>query len=219
MNDRLIAAITALVLAVPVAVLLWRWLRTHAYRYEDEVDAPHRTHHWVLVALPALAGFTAWAMQHRYPLLVVALYVAVLAPMAALAAIDMDVHRLPDMITYKLLPASLVIVAVSAAAVGDWGRLLRGVLAALALGAIYLVILLAAPGGGFGMGDLKLSPSMGLLLGFFSWNALLVATVVGFVVSGVVSVLWLLLRRVGLKSEIAFGPYMILGYSLAAAVS
>lgn len=219
MNDRLLTALAALLLAVPVAVVLWRWLRTHGYRYDDETDQPRRSHHWVLAALPVLAGFTGWTMQPRYPLLVVALYVAVLAPMTALAAIDMDVHRLPDMITYKLLPASLVVVAVAAFAMGDWGRLLRGVLAGLALGALYLVIVLAAPRGGFGVGDLKLSPSMGVLLGFFSWNALLVATVVGFVLSGVVSILWLVLRRVGLRSEIAFGPYMILGYALAAATS
>jgi leader peptidase (prepilin peptidase)/N-methyltransferase len=89
---------------------------------------------------------------------------------------------------------------------------------ALASGAAaYVVLLLLAlvSRGQFGLGDVTLGGILGLTLGFIDarmpWEALLLA----FVTSGVVSLVGLITRRLTLRSDLAFGPYLLLGALLA----
>jgi len=95
---------------------------------------------------------------------------------------------------------------------GQWGWLLRAVLAALVLFVVYLVLALVSPGGGgLGFGDVKLAGVLGLLLGWLSWGTVIVSVLGAFVISGLVALILLVTRRVSRSTSIAFGPYMILG--------
>lgn len=69
-----------------------------------------------------------------------------------------------------------------------------------------LVIALIAPGG-MGLGDVKLAAVIGLFLGRWSAMGLLFS----FLAGGLISGLLLLLRIVGRKSHIPFGPWLALG--------
>ncbi len=71
-----------------------------------------------------------------------------------------------------------------------------------------LMIFLVTKGKGMGFGDVKLTFNMGIVLGL--WNGLY-ALYIGFISGGIVGAIILLLRRGGLKSKIAFGPFLILG--------
>ena len=102
----------------------------------------------------------------------------------ALAAIDLDVKRLPNAIVY---PTTVVVIG-WLAIVGvftDLGATWRTLLAALILGGLYLLLHLAYPRG-MGFGDVKLALPIGAALGFDSWQALAVGGFAAFVLGAVV---------------------------------
>lgn len=139
------------------------------------------------------------------------LYLAAIA--IALAAIDLDVMRLPDKI---VLPSYAVAVALFAPAViagHSWGPAVRGLLAAALLYAVYWV--LAVLPKGLGGGDVKLAPLLGFYLGWLSWSSVAVGAFAGFLLGGLVGAALLALRRADRKTRIPFGPYMLAGAFLA----
>ena len=141
-------------------------------------------------------------------------YLYLAAVTVALAAIDLDVKRLPNAI---VLPSYLVGVALlvpAAAATGDWGPAGRGLLAMAALAAGYLALATAYPGG-MGLGDVKLAGLLGLYLGWLGWGEVVIGTFAGFLAGGVVGAVLLVTRRARRRTALAFGPYMLAGAMLA----
>ena len=67
-------------------------------------------------------------------------------------------------------------------------------------------------GKGMGFGDAKLAIFMGLFLG---WPKIVVAFYVAFIAGALVGLLMILLRKAGRRSQIAFGPFLILGTGVA----
>lgn len=65
---------------------------------------------------------------------------------------------------------------------------------------------------GFGLGDVYLAPSLGVLLG---WPKILVAVMMSFIVGSVVGIGLVLLRKKRKTDYIPFGPFLILGTVLA----
>jgi leader peptidase (prepilin peptidase)/N-methyltransferase len=132
----------------------------------------------------------------------------------ALAAIDLEVQRLPDRLTLPALPVLMILLA-GAAAVGHDGRaLVRALLGGVALAASYLLLALLRPGQ-LGGGDIKLAALAGLTLGWLSWGTLLAGGCLGFLLSAVVSLALLATRRITLRSMICFGPFLLGGTLLA----
>ncbi len=215
MNPWLVGAVAGVV-AIPVAIRLQRRLRTGAHRRDDERDQPQRRHLWILAILPVLALLLGHALAQSHSPVVAFAYCLGLPTLAALAAIDVDVHRLPDALTFRLVPVAVAIAALAGVSTGHWFGLLRAVLAGMTLGAAYLVLLLLSRGGaGLGLGDVKLAVGLGILLGWFSWSAVLGATLAGFILGGLWSAMLLISRRATRQTYIAFGPFMIGGAVLA----
>lgn len=132
-----------------------------------------------------------------------------------LSVIDLDCLRLPDRLTLPSYPVGLALLAVASAAGGDWGALGRAVLAAVAVGGAALLLALAAPGGGLGLGDVKLLGLLGLYLGWLGWGHVAVGVALGFGIGAAAAVVLLALRRAGLKDHVAFGQWLIAGALLA----
>ena len=128
----------------------------------------------------------------------------------ALAAIDVAVHRLPDRLTLPAIPVTIALLAVAAVIGHDPGRLLRAVLGGLAMMAVFLVLALARPGQ-LGGGDIKLAAPLGVALGWLGWPAVLFGAALGFLLGGLAGLVLLALRRVTLRSQLAFGPFMLCG--------
>lgn len=191
-----------------------------SYRYDDERHLPTRRTGWLVAALPAAAFAVAARWSPALPTVpatvVTASYCAILPMLAALAAIDLDVHRLPDRLTGPLALLCAAAVTASSAAVGDWSGLGRAALAGASLGVGYLVILVASPGGGgLGYGDVKLAPSLGLLTGWVSWPAVATGTLTAFLAGGLWAAFLMATGRARGSDRFAFGPFMILGALLA----
>jgi leader peptidase (prepilin peptidase)/N-methyltransferase len=141
-------------------------------------------------AIPALLFFTALGV--------------------ALAAIDLDVRRLPNVLVLPAYPVLAVLLGVAAAVRDDWGALARAGLGAVALFAFFLVIRTVSPAG-MGFGDVKLAGVVGMLLGYLSWAALVVGAFAGFFLGAVIGVIVIATGAGGRKTAVPFGPFMVVG--------
>ena len=139
------------------------------------------------------------------------LYLAAIA--VALAAIDLDVLRLPDQIVLPSYGIALVLMAPAIIAGHHWDVAVRGLLAAGALYAFYRLLALIPRS--MGRGDVKLAPLLGLYLGWLGWSSVVIGTFAGFLFGGVVGAALLLLRIAKGRSRIPFGPSMLAGTFLA----
>lgn len=159
-----------------------------------------------LATMPqATSGTQAWANA-----LVIVAFLYLAAVTIALALIDLDTHRLPNVIVLPSYAVGGVLLTLAAAFSGDWGALLRAAIAMVALYGFYFLLRLIRPGG-MGGGDVKLAGLLGLYLGWISWSAVVVGAFAAFLFGGIVGIAMILARRAGRKTAIPFGPYMILG--------
>lgn len=128
----------------------------------------------------------------------------------ALAAIDLDVKRLPNVITY---PSIMIVggwLIGSALIQGEPSVAIRTLLGGVSLGVFYLLIAFAYPQG-MGLGDVKLAPTLGFALGYLSWSAVIVGGLAAFVIGAIVGVLVMVMKKSGRKTAIPFGPFMLIG--------
>jgi leader peptidase (prepilin peptidase)/N-methyltransferase len=140
---------------------------------------------------------------------VLGIYVAALI---VLLATDLDQRLLPDLITLPLIVYAAVVTFLPLVVDVPLNPLLEGkaiIVSAVGAAVLAPVLLLLSDRlfkGALGMGDVKLSISLGLLCGLsLFFVGFLVATVV---FAGVVLVL-LVARRLTLKTAIPFGPALI----------
>jgi leader peptidase (prepilin peptidase)/N-methyltransferase len=139
--------------------------------------------------------------------LVAFLYFAAIS--LALALIDLDTRRLPDVIVLPSYLVGAVLLGAAAVLGEEWTRLLSAALGMLGLGGVYLALALVRPGG-MGMGDVKLAGVTGLMLGWLGIPELLVGGLAGFVLGGLFGVALLLAGR-GRRTAVAFGPWLLAG--------
>lgn len=128
----------------------------------------------------------------------------------ALIAIDLETHRLPNVIVLPGYGIVVLALAVPALLAGDLERFAFTAAGAGILFGVYLLLALAWPGG-MGLGDVKLAGVLGAFLGFSGWAALAVGAFGAFLLGGVLSIILLAARVVTRKSGIPFGPWMISG--------
>ena len=128
----------------------------------------------------------------------------------ALAFIDFDTKRLPDVLTLPSYAVALVLLLLPAILDGDWSSYLRAALGGLALGAFYFVIWFIRPGA-MGFGDVKLAGVLGIYLGWLSWGAVALGGFLGFLLGGVGGVALMAASKAGRKTKVPFGPFMIAG--------
>lgn len=209
--------LTAVLVAVVGTALAWRWLRTGAYRRDDEVT-PLPGHRWVLVAIPLLTAALAWtAREEPWGAATAA---TLLAPVGvALVAVDADVHRLPNALTLPFAPVVVLLLLVGAAQGGQWDDLRRALVALVVLGGGMVTFCLLAGSRGFGMGDAKLVLGLAPLLGWYGWSAVLVGLYGALLLGGAVALALVVTRRAERGTHLAFGPYLVIASVVAVAIS
>lgn len=127
-----------------------------------------------------------------------------------LTLIDIDVHRLPDVIVLPSLVASALLLSAARLVVHDLAGLERMLLAAAIVFAAFWVMVRLSPRG-MGAGDKKLAPLLALFLGSTSWGSVYVGFFLAFLLGGVIGGIVLLVRRRGLRTRIPFGPWLFAG--------
>ena len=135
----------------------------------------------------------------------------------ALALIDLDVHKLPNVIVVPAYAVSAALFVAASILTGDFGPLLGAGIAMTVLFVFYLVMALVYPGG-MGFGDVKLAGVLGIYLGWAGWGAVAVGAFSAFLLAGVFSIILLATKRAGRKSGLPFGPWMFAGAWLGVVV-
>ena len=109
-----------------------------------------------------------------------------------------------------IIPDSMVFASIVLA--GVWqilqGGIISGLIAGFGAAAFFLLLFLISKGTWMGFGDVKLVLFMGLFLG---WPTILVALFAAFLVGAVVGVTLVAFKKKDMKSEVPFGPFLILG--------
>ena len=103
---------------------------------------------WFLLTFRLVAVGLGWAVPA---------YLALAFICVVLAVIDARTRLLPNRITYPAFPVMLGLLLLASIGLGDLGRLARGLLAAVVVGAFFLALALISPRG-MGLGDVKLAP-------------------------------------------------------------
>ncbi len=175
----------------------------------DEEHPPGRAIDW-RTATCAMVGALAFALL---PLrlggdpLALVLFGAWFVAMVIGLATDLDQRLLPDEVTLPVIPIALVyaISGLNPFVGGEW---VLAVVAALGIPAVLYLPSIPFGAGAFGMGDVKFLAGMGLMVGA---ERAVGAVFVGLIVAGVVLLTLLVTRRIGRRSYVPFGPFLILG--------
>jgi leader peptidase (prepilin peptidase) / N-methyltransferase len=160
---------------------------------------------WFAIAARLAAVGLGWAVPA---------YLALGFICVVLAVIDATTRLLPNRITYPAFPVVLGLLLLASAGLGDLGRLVRGLIAAMAVGAFFLLLALIYPRG-MGLGDVKLAPTLGLALGWLSWGTVAVGVFAGFLLGALAGVATILAMGRSRKSLLPFGPWLVAGALLA----
>ncbi len=204
---------TALAVALAILGLAWGLVSDRiAARWPSHEDGSIRPVDWRTAVVPGVAAIAFYLLGGRFPdagsTVVFALVFAVLI---LLLATDLDQRLLPDELTLPFAGFALIY--------GLSGRnplighdvpaaMLPALLGAVVIPGIFFVLSIPFGAGAFGLGDVKLLFGVGLLAGF-ARTAL--GVIGGVLLSGIVIVVLLALRRIGLKSFIPYGPFLIIG--------
>jgi leader peptidase (prepilin peptidase)/N-methyltransferase len=137
-------------------------------------------------------------------------YLVLAAALLAISLIDLEHFIVPDRITAPLTISALALLGLAAAAGGNGWRFGRSVLGGLAFFAFLLVLNLLYPRG-MGMGDVKLSFSLGLYLGWLGWGQVFLGGFLSFLLGAVVGVALIATGIKGRKDVVPFGPFLALG--------
>lgn len=189
---------------------LWQWLRGGQYRIADDEPRLELTRAWVVIpAATAAGGLAGLAFQGWLALSVWTYLVGAIA----LVWIDLDVHRVPDLLLRWWAPAIVALVLIAAVVEGQWAIAGTAVGGAGAMGLLFLALAL---GGSMGLGDVKLAAVTGLVLGALGWGAVVTGVVIAFAAGAIAGIL-LLARGASRTTHLAFGPAIIVGAAAAIA--
>jgi len=154
-----------------------------------------------------------WNIAHPYSMfnvldsvfLLKIVFLGIISSLIVMFFSDAKYHIIPDEIQITLLIFSFVFLLIQGFTLtGIISRFLAAILVMLPI----LFIFLITQSRGMGFGDVKLAINIGFLLGLK--NGLL-SLYLAFIIGAVVGLILIALRRRGLKSKVAFGPFLILG--------
>ncbi len=168
----------------------------------------------VELATGLLFAAITWRMLHLHLGEALPAYLYFAAIGVALTMIDIDHKRLPNKIIFPSYIVVAALLAIASAATGDWHALAHAGIGGAGLYMFYFVLAFAYPAG-MGFGDVKLALILGGVLAYLSWKAFAVGAFGGFLLGALGGIALMAARRGTRKSEIPFGPYMILATVIA----
>lgn len=142
-------------------------------------------------------------------------YLGFLLLSMALLVTDLEEFRIVDRLNLRGTAALSVLLVVVTLIETDPSSLWRGFAGAGAYFAGALAMWLLVRGRGFGAGDVKLAPQLGLFTAYLAWRWLGWAVFSTAMIGGVLAFAMLAFGAARMKTELPYGPPMILGAWLA----
>lgn len=201
--EQLAFAAIGLILGLAADRLATRWPE------HDEEHPPGRPIDWRTAVCGVFGAFAFAVLPGRFwgDPLALALFTAWFATLVIGMATDLDQRILSNILTLPVIPVGLVY-ALSGLNPLVGTELLPAVAVATVIpGAIYLASIPFGEGA-FGIGDVKLLAGVGLMSGGIRGFTGFAS---GLFAAGIVIALLLVTRRVGRKTFIPFGPFLVFG--------
>jgi leader peptidase (prepilin peptidase)/N-methyltransferase len=167
-------------------------------------EARRRPTSWRTVALATVSGVAAAAIVERsaLPPWATAGYLVILGLLLVLTATDLEQRRLPHLLLDPLIVIAVAFVPFNPAVTPLDAAIGAGAAVGF-LGALALVVR-----GGLALGDLYLVTPIGLILG---WPVIFSALFAAALLAAATSIVLLAVRRVGMRTYIPFGPFLVAG--------
>jgi len=126
---------------------------------------------------------------------------------------DLKHFIIPDRITFSAIGLVLIydLALIVLQRLSQW-QIISLVSAAAGAGMFFFLIYAISRGKWMGFGDVKLALFMGLFLGFPN---ILLALLFAFGIGGIIGIILVFLKKKSLKSEVPFGPFLVMGTFIA----
>lgn len=177
--------------------------------HDDEHPAGRRIG-WRTLASAGIGAFALWLLAERFGTaepLVIGLFGLWFAALVVGFAIDLDQRILPNELTLPFIPLALLLDLTGRNPLVG-GDLLPTILVAVLVPLGLYAASIPFGAGAFGVGDVKLLAGAGLMLGALrAVNGLLA----GLLAAGLVLAVLLAARRIGRRTFVPFGPFLIFG--------
>jgi leader peptidase (prepilin peptidase)/N-methyltransferase len=174
---------------------------------DDRAPTPVPRRLLVAVTCGALFGGTAARFEDAWAL---PAYLVLAGALVVLAAIDLEHFLLPNRIVYPLGAVMVVLFGLAAVAGGQGDALVRAFLAALVAFGAFLVLHLISPRS-MGFGDVKLSFTLGLALGWIGWGEVFLGLFLGFFYGACIGMFLIATRLRSRSQAVPFGPFLAAG--------
>jgi leader peptidase (prepilin peptidase)/N-methyltransferase len=197
-----------------VPVVSWLLLRGRCRTCQEPISARYPAVELLTGVLWALLAGRFSTTEDTLAILPSALWLGGIG--IALAAIDLDLHRLPNAITLPAYPVSFVLLAAATPAQHHgWRPIVDAVVGGAGSWLAFFALRIASGNKGMGFGDVKLAGVLGLHLGFLGWRVTVVGFFGAFLLGGLIGIAVLGSRRGGRKTRIPFGPFLVAGALIA----
>lgn len=191
-----------------VPVLSWLLLRGKCRRCGVAIGVEA-----VVVEIVTALLFVVMMWHFERPI-VGAAHCVLVAGLVALTAIDFRTKRLPREITYTTIAVGTPLLTIAALVIDEPRRVPTALLGAF-IATVIMLVLYTVSRGGLGDGDVRLSPLLGLYLGWSNPGLSLVGLFYGFIIGSVAGVALMITGRAGRRTALPFGPFLAMGTLVA----
>jgi len=187
-----------------IPLLSWIMLRGRCRHCHSRISVRYPL---VELTTGILFTLTAWRVGAHLDLIA---FLILDASLLALALIDLEMLLLPRSIVYPTLICVGSVLLISAAVDQQWHRLFVAALCSMAWFAVFFVMNLVSPRS-LGFGDVRLSPLLGLTLGWLGIGEVFLGFFAANLVGAVIGVTLIATKRMRRDQPVPYGVFLAIG--------